>query len=192
MGKRSIRLPRGPPLCSGMTPWPSPWRLLADASIMISFIACCSRAAISHSTRKSDSRARQKSANATFQAPPWASSSCLRPARLMMACSCFSCGFSTAASPALALLLFGAATFERIDPAFQLGEARLDIQLHQAAARIDGQQGRLACYVRHQHDLHAFHGRAFLAHQLFHHIAHRIEHAVAKEDADEGTDHGGA
>src|SRR5665647_1883611 len=179
---RSIKLPRGPPMVSGITP--VPWSaLLPLAPSMMSFMACCSRVAISHSTRNRHNKARQKSAKATFQAPPWASSSCLRPPRLMTALSCLSCllgGFSTTLSCSVRI----ARRFERVDPAFQQGKAGLDIQLDQAAAGVDRQQRRLPGHVGDQHDLDAFHGRTLLVDKLFHHVADRVEHAVGKENTD--------
>src|SRR5471030_2286928 len=193
IGKRSIRLPRGPPTCSGMTPLP--WSVLApSASVRICCRLSVLRAAISHSTRNKHISARQKSAKATFHAPPCSSCLCLPPPRLTMVCSCalLSCGFSTATSAARGFLRLAVAAFEVVDPAFQLGEARLDVQGDEAAARVDRQQRRLAGHVGHQHDFHAFLVRRFLVDQLLHHVADRVDDAVAKENTDEGTNDGGA
>src|SRR5471030_2266644 len=182
IGKRSIRLPRGPPTCSGMTPLP--WSVLApSASVRICCRLSVLRAAISHSTRNKHISARQKSAKATFHAPPCSSCLCLPPPRLTMVCSCalLSCGFSTATSAARGFLRLAVAAFEVVDPAFQLGEARLDVERHQAAPRVDRQQRRLAGHVGHQHHLDAFLVRRFLVDQLLHHVADRVDDAVAKK-----------
>jgi hypothetical protein len=40
-----------------------------------------------------------------------------------------------------------------VDPAFQAGEAGLEVELHQAAAGVDGQQRRLARHMGDQHHL---------------------------------------
>src|SRR5262245_55337122 len=128
----------------------------------------CSREASSHSTRNNDSSARQKSANATFQALPPCASWCPRFLRARMTTgssalgrTLLSCTRVSGASlqvrtirgAALRCLFFRSLALELVDPALELREARLDVELDQAAAGVDREQRRLAGHLRDEHDL---------------------------------------